>query len=120
MGQSAAAALTAATYSDGLWRALASLEGVGVPSAVAERALKTWNTVSRLDPPEPCIERVNEAVRFTWSGAEVYLHLDVLDAGVEWFFEDNRTKMADGTRGAPEREIPSAFFMRLEEVNRRL
>jgi len=111
-----AAAQFAPSYSPELWQALAGLEGHGVPRRLAGRALDTWARLARAAAPEPEIELPDGAVRFTWSFEALYLHLDVLEEGFSWFFEDDRAQVAGGTRAAFEPTIPDAFFENLSKI----
>jgi hypothetical protein len=106
-------------YSDAFWRAMATLPSHGVPEALASKALMTWWRIASARPPEPELETPGAALRFTWSFDDVYLHLDVLADGYEWFFRDRMANASVGTERDADPELPSAFFERLAALRER-
>ena len=100
----------AVTYSEAFWRAMATLPNHCVLEDIATRALMTWWRIASARPPEPGLETPDGALRFTWSFEDMYLHLDVLPNGYEWFFAVDATCESAGTDGAPEPSLSDEFF----------
>lgn len=108
-----------AAYSEAFWHAMATLPAHGVPAALAARALKTWWRIASARPPEPEVDLIRaDAFRFAWSYDDVYLQLDVVDAGYEWFFRNHNTGDRDGTE-EPEAELGPALLARVALVRER-
>ncbi len=104
------------SYPTALFLALLSLNDFGISGKLHKIALRTFDRLAHAGAPEPGIELPDGAVRFTWSFNDIYLHLDVLEDGFSWFFEDDRTHVVDGTRAASEPTIPDAFFENLSRI----
>jgi hypothetical protein len=104
-------------YTDAFWRALLTLRDRGVSENLAVRALQTWTFLAHAGAPEATIEIVREeAVRFTWSYGDLYLHVDVRSNGYEWFFEDDTAKRYEGNQEDVVTELPPAFFAGLTVI----
>ena len=108
------------TYSDAFWRALLTLRDHGVSEDLAVRALQTWVVLAHAGAPEAGIEQPEGALRFTWSFADVYLHLDVRADGYEWFYMVSATdESASEGLDTPVTALSPAFFARLKELRAR-
>ena len=106
--------------SDAFWRALLTLRDRGVSEDLAVRALQTWTLLAHVGAPEASIEIArDEVVRFTWSHADLYLHVDVRTDGYEWFFEDDMAKRYDGNPEEVVSALPTAFFTGLAAIGAR-
>jgi hypothetical protein len=102
-------------YTDAFWVALATLSSRGASETLAARAVRTWSLfLAPYAPPEASIEPIAEGLRFAWSLNQLYLHVDVREAGgYEWFSRNHVTGAYEGTAHDVEPELPAAFFRAL-------